>query len=84
MLPSRWTIHLLPHNLQTRLPYFLEKTPGLLFISSRELVQRLIEGGYYLRAAFIFSPRNDPPLNAALVVVPHLLNDTRTFIANVS
>ena len=27
------------------IPYFLEKTPRLLFISSRELVRRLIEGG---------------------------------------
>ena len=57
------------------IPYFLEKTPRLLFISLRELVRRLIDGSYYLRAAFIFSARNVGiyffQLNAALMIVPH-------------
>ena len=39
-------------------PYLLEKMPRLLFTSLRELVRRSIEGGYYLKAVFIFSARN--------------------------
>ena len=66
-------------------PYFLEKMPRLLFTSFRELVRRSIEGGYYLKAVFIFFQHvmlawPIPRLNAAFM----LLTGTRTFIANVS
>ena len=35
------------------IPYSLDQTPRLLFISSRNFVRLLFESGYYLRAAFI-------------------------------
>ena len=36
-----------------QLPYSLDQTPRLLFISSRNFVQLLLESGYYSRVAFI-------------------------------
>ena len=35
------------------IPYLLDQTPRLLFISSRNFVRLLFESGYYSRAAFI-------------------------------
>ena len=36
-----------------QLPYSLDQTPRLLFISSRNFVQLLLKSGYYSRVAFI-------------------------------
>ena len=37
------------------LPYSLDQTPRLLFISPPEFVRRLFESGDYSRAAFIYT-----------------------------
>ena len=40
-------ISLSSKDVRTVLPYFFDQTPRRLFISSRDLLRRLIEGGVY-------------------------------------
>ena len=52
------------------IPYSLDQTPRLLFISSSEFVRRLFESGDYSRAAFINTSscqRDNPLRNGRLI-----------------